>query len=106
MGSAPRWIARTPDSRRAPQDLECREPARAAHDAAAGMRARTALPVAADRRAVLGPLRHRAQEEELLERQLALEDVAFGQARDALYVARRQHLAVEDQRLEVGRVSR
>src|SRR5439155_15368157 len=101
--AASRWLRAR--SRRRSQDPECREPARAAHDPAAGVRSRAALPVAADRRAVLRPTRHRPQEEELLQCQLALEDVALGEARDALDVGRRQHLAVQDQRLDVGRVA-
>ena len=36
------------------------------------------------------------QEEQLLERQLALEDVALGQPELALEVERRQHLPVQD----------
>ena len=44
------------------------------------------------------------QEEELLERQLALEDVALGEAEVALDVERRQDLPVEDQALQVRRV--
>ena len=61
-----------------------------------GMGRRAAHVEVADRRAVARPARHRAQEEELLERQLALEDVAFGEAELALEVERRQHLAVQD----------
>ena len=56
------------------------------------------------RRAVAGPARHGPQEEELLEGQLALEDVALGEAPLALQVQRRQHLAVQDELLQVGRV--
>ena len=60
--------------------------------------------IAADRRAVLRPVGHRPEEEQLLERELALEDVALGQADDALDVRRREHLAVEDRALQVRRV--
>ena len=63
------------------QDPHRRVPARRAHDAAAGMRRRAAHVEVANRRPVLRPARRRAQEEQLLERQLALKDVAFGQAR-------------------------
>ena len=58
----------------------------------------------ADRRAVLRPARGGAEEEQLLERQLALEDVAFGQPELALEVERRQDLAVQDDVLDVRRV--
>ena len=81
-----------------------RQPARRAHDAAAGVRARAALVQPADRRAVLRPARRRPQEEELVQRQLALEDVALGEAGDALDVGRREHLPVQDGRLDVRRV--
>ena len=75
-----------------------------AHDAAAGMRRRSAHVEVAHRRLVLRPARRRPQEEQLLERQLALEDVAFGQAEVALDVERRQHLPVQDDVLDVRRV--
>ena len=67
-----------------------------AHDAAAGMRGRSAHVQVLDRRAVLRPARDRTQEEKLLERKLALEDVAFGQAELAFEVERRDDLAVQD----------
>src|SRR3954468_5882438 len=51
-----------------------------AHDAAAGMRRRAAHVEAADRRAVVGPPGRGSQEEQLLQRQLSLEDVAFREA--------------------------
>ena len=57
-----------------------------------------------DRRGVLRPARHRPQEEQLFERQLALEDVAFRQPEVPLDVERRQHLAMEDQVADVRRV--
>ena len=65
-----------------------------AHDAAAGMRGRAAHVEAVDRRLVLRPAGHGPQEEELLERQLALEDVALGETPLALEVERRHDLAV------------
>ena len=58
------------------------------------------------RRLVLRPAGRGAQEEQLLERQLALEDVAFRQAEVALDVERRQHLPVQDDVLDVRRVLR
>ena len=81
-----------------------RVPPGRAHDSAAGMRRRAAHVEAADRRAVLRPAGRGAQEEQLLERQLALEDVAFGQAPLALEVERREHLAVQDDVADVRRV--
>ena len=88
------------------QDLQRGDAAGRAHDPAAGVRGRAAHVEAAHGRAVAGPARHRPQEEELLERQLALEDVALGQAPLALEVERGQHLAVQDELLDVGRVLR
>ena len=52
--------------------------------------------VARERRAEVGPLRRRAQEEELVQQQLAVEDVAVGDAGDALDVLRRDHLLADD----------
>ena len=75
-----------------------------AHDAAAGMRRRAAHIEVANRRRVLRPSRGRPQKEQLLERQLALEDVAFRQAPLALEIERRQHLAVQNDVPNVGRV--
>ena len=70
------------------------------------MRPRAALPESAKGRAILGPLRHRPEEEQLVQRQFSLEDVPLAQARDALDVRRRQHLLAHDQRLDVRRVAR
>ena len=75
-----------------------------AHDAAAGMRRRSAHPQVAHRRRVLRPPGHRAREEQLFERQLALEDIALGQPEVALEVERRQHLPVQDDVADVRRV--
>ena len=63
------------------QDFESRQPAGAAHDAAAGMRGRSAHVQVLDRSAELRPTRHRPQEEKLLQRKLALENIAFAQVR-------------------------
>ena len=49
------------------------------------------------------PAGHRPVDEQLLERQLALEDVALGETHGALDVERRQHLAVQDQAPDVRR---
>ena len=60
------------------------------------MRGRAAHVEVADGRAVLRPARDGTKKEELLERQLALEDVALGQAPLALEVERRDDLPVAD----------
>src|SRR5437764_2619300 len=86
------------------QDLHRRQPTGSAHDAAAGVRGRAAHIKVLHRRAVLRPSRDRTQEEQLLERELALEDVSFGQSELAFQVERRDHLASTDDALDVGRV--
>src|SRR5262245_58408688 len=68
------------------------------------MRRRSAHPEVPNRRLVLRPARNRPREEQLLERQLALEDVALGQPELALDVERRQYLAMEDDVAEIRRV--
>ncbi len=52
----------------------------------------------------LRPAGRGTEEEQLLERQLALEDVAFGEPPLALEVEGRQDLAVQDDVLDVRRV--
>ena len=85
------------------QDFQGRQPSGRAHDAAAGMRGRAAHPQVLDGRLVLCPAGHRAQEEQLLQRELALEDVALGQSKFAFEVERRHHLPANDDVLQVGR---
>src|SRR5690349_17827140 len=68
------------------QNFHRREPAGCAHDAAAGMGCGAAHIKIADRRAELRVTRHRAQEEKLLQRELALEDVSFAQAELAFQI--------------------
>ena len=75
-----------------------------AHDAAAGMRCRSAHVEILDRRAVLRPSRHRPQEEKLLERKLALENIAFAQSEFAFEIERRHHLFVQDDVFDIRRV--
>src|SRR4029078_734940 len=87
-------------------DFHGGESSRRAHDAAAGVSAGAALPVAFDRRAGLCRLRRRSQEEELVWGELALEDVPLGETGDPLDVGGRQHLTVQDQRFDVRRVAR
>src|SRR5262245_9045426 len=62
------------------QDLPRRVPAGQPRDAAAGVRAGAAQIESQDRRAVLGPSEDRAREEELIERVLAVEEVAAREA--------------------------
>src|SRR5687768_13519464 len=90
-------------SREVAQDFERGEPARRAHDPAARVRAGATLIEALDRRAVAGPRRRGAKEEELVQRQLALEDVPLAQTRDALDVGRRDDLPVHDRPSDVWR---
>ena len=63
------------------EQLERGDPPGRAHDAAAGMRGRAAHPQVLDRRPVARPAGHRPVEEQLLERELALEDVALASGR-------------------------
>ena len=51
-----------------------------------------------------GPIRGRTQEQELLQTELAVEDVALGQAELLLQVPGGEHLAVQDRILEAWRV--
>src|SRR5262249_35491986 len=75
-----------------------------ADDASSRMCRRAAQEEPADRRAVAGPARRGPEEEELVERHRALEDVAARQREGALEVERRQYLPGEHRALEVGRV--
>src|SRR5579885_17034 len=72
-------------------------------DAAARMAVGAALIERRDGRAVIGVMRHRALEEELIGRQLAMKDVALRQADDLLEIGRKQHLHVDDAVREAGR---
>ena len=66
-----------------------------------GMGRRPAHVQVLDRRLVLRPARRRAKEEQLLERQLTLEDVAFRQPPLAFEIERRDHLPL---RMMFGRL--
>src|SRR5262245_24554654 len=79
-----------------PEDLKRGDAPVGAHDPATGVGRRAAQPQVADGGLESGVAGHRTVEEELLERQLALEDVALGQARRALDVERRLDVAMED----------
>ena len=85
------------------QDLEGGDPAVRAHDPAARMGRGAGQPEVADRRPEAGPAGHGPAEEQLLERELALEDVALGEAGRPLDVERCHHLAMEDLRGQVRR---
>ena len=88
------------------EDLHRRVSSRRAHDAAAWMSGRAAHVQVADRRAVLRPARRGTQEEQLFERQLALEDVPFRQPPFALEVERSDDLTMANDVADVGRVLR
>jgi len=83
----------------------CRQLAGRAHDAAAGMRARTSEIISVDRRAETRPLRRRAHEEELMQQQFAVEDVAARDARDAFDIEGRDDLFADDGAADVRRVT-
>ena len=83
------------------EHLERRQAPVRAHDAAAGMRGRAVHPEPVDRRSVARVARYGTIEEELLQRQLTLEDVALGEPELALDVLRRQHLLVQDEAADV-----
>src|SRR5437879_5494704 len=70
------------------------------------MRSGAALPIAAQWRSILCPMCRGTQKEQLMERQLALKDVALGQPGDTLDVRWREHLPSDDERLDVRRVPR
>ena len=82
--SAPRWLRGL--LLLVLEDPLARELARRADDAAAGVRAGSALVVAVDRGAVLAPARGRAEEVHLRREELAGEDVALGEPGAALDV--------------------
>src|SRR5262249_49256998 len=76
-------------------------PAGEAAAAAAGVRRRAAVVQAADRRPVVGVPGRRAHVEELLERELAVEDVAADEAVLLLHLVGADDVAVQDRGLEV-----
>src|SRR5687768_13171545 len=88
------------------QDLARSIRARRRHDAATRVRSRAAHVEALRRPAVLRETGERAVEQQLVHRQLALEDVALGQTHLVLELARRAHLDVGDQLPEAGAVDR
>ncbi len=62
------------------------------------------LVVVPDRCGEVGPSRRRAQAEELMQRQLPMEDVALSQAHLAVHIPRGQHLSMQDRPKEVWRI--
>src|ERR1700722_14303482 len=84
------------------ENFESGEAAGRAHNAAAGMRGRTAHVEILDGRAEARVSRCRAEEEELLQRKFALEDVAFTQSPLAFEIKRRDDLFVQNDVFDVG----
>src|SRR5579859_4465374 len=76
---------------------------RAGH-AAAGMGSRTAHIEAGHRRAVIGMAQHRPRREQLVQVELAMEDVAADQAEGAFEVERAVDLHAQHRLLEVRRI--
>src|ERR1700730_3466537 len=74
------------------QDFESSQSARPAHNAPARMRRRSAHIKILDGGAELRPARYRPQEEKLLQRQLALKDIAFAQPKIAFQIKRSDYL--------------
>src|SRR5918999_1087596 len=74
-----------------------------ARDAAPRMRRGAAQIQPSDRAAVVGEARRRALPEQLVVRQLAMEDLAVRDVENLLDVGRQQHLHVDDLRGEAGR---
>src|SRR3954468_23347227 len=72
-----------------------------AHDAAARMRGGPAHVKVPDGRTVLRPSRRGPKKKNLLQRQLALENIAFRQSKLALEVEWRQHLPMQNYVLNI-----
>src|SRR5260221_14211906 len=77
---------------------------RCASPAAAGKRTRAAQIESGDRHAVIGVSKHWARGKELIERQRTMEDVAVGQAEDALQIEWRETLPPDHARFEARRM--
>src|SRR5436309_1061963 len=91
----------------APEILEYlpgRVPARRAHRAAAGVGAGAAHIKVTDGRPVPGPSPERPHGEQLVQRHVAVTDVATGEPVDLLEAQRGQHLAVDDRPADVRSV--
>src|ERR1700732_1810040 len=86
------------------ENFESGEASGSAHDAAAGMRSRAAHVEILDGGAEARVARGWTQEEKLLQRKLALEDVALAQSPLAFEVERGDDLLVKNDVFDVGRV--
>src|SRR5262245_53652909 len=87
------------------EDLARRVVARRAGDAAPRMCAGAAEVEPVHRRAVARPARDRAHEEELVQHQVAVEDVPLGEPGGALQVERSEHVPGLDRARDVRRVT-
>src|SRR6185437_15806780 len=86
------------------QNLQRRQPSGGAHDAAAWMSGRPAHIKVLNGSAELRVSGYGTQEEKLLQRELALKDVALAESELAFQVERREHLLVDDDVLQVRRI--
>src|SRR5258705_7389729 len=93
-------------ARQVAQDFGCSVATGGAHDATARMSRGAANIETANRRAVLRIARHRAVEQQLIERQLALENVALGQSDLGFELAWRAYLHMDDAVAEARRIVR
>src|ERR1700731_2613189 len=75
-----------------------------AGDAAAGMRAASAMIETLQGSAIIGVAEHRPRREQLIERQRAMKDVAAEQAELALQIERRQDLPADHARRKARRI--
>src|SRR5712691_14175 len=87
------------------RNLFRRERPGSAVESGSGMRARATHIKVADRRRIACKTEQRARDEQLIERELAVEDVTAGQAVRALEIQRCDHLARHDRRFEAGRIA-
>src|SRR5262245_53528063 len=96
--------ASAPPAALRPQRLPRRVAAAGAHHAAARVRPGAAEVEPLDRRPVARPAGDRPHEEDLVRRDLAVEDVPAGEPEALLQVPGREHLAVHDRVADVRRV--
>src|SRR5438132_233245 len=87
------------------QDLFGGIVARGTRDAPAWVCARAAQIQPTDRRCIARPTRYRPQREQLVETQVAMKNIAAGQAVFALQVERREGVYVLDRPANVGRIA-
>src|SRR5262245_20696870 len=79
---------------------------RCTHKSSAGVGARSTHPQVPDRRGVLRPAGCRTQEEQLLEREFALKDIALAQAEFTFEIERREHLTIPNDTSDIRGVLR